>query len=142
MVHALREAWRVLLPQGIMIDLRPLCADAPLEVVFTGGSALAGQVDQSPGIAHEVAADQAIESVVREEIFERSQLVFFDFAYYWDSVADMLADMDEYWKGDVIVPAAAIRRARALFKKYQPQARIRLREPMKLEKFVKRYRVL
>ncbi len=135
MVHALHEAWRVLLPQGILIDLRPLCKDAPLEIGLTGGSALAGPVDMSPGIVHEVAADRAIEAVVREGIFTRLQLEFFDFAYYWDNVADMLADMDEYWKGDVILPALVVRRARALFKKYQPQARVRLRVPMKIEKF-------
>ncbi len=137
MVHALHEAWRVLLPQGILVDLRPLCADAPLEIVFTGGCALAGQVDMSPGIAQEVAADQAIQSVAGEGIFSKLQLEFFDFAYYWDNVVDMLADMDEYWKGDVILTASAIRKAHALFKKYQPQARVRLRVPMKLEKFEK-----
>lgn len=135
MVHALHEAWRVLLPQGILIDLRPLCADAPLEIVFASGCELAGPVDMSPDIAHEIAADQAIEAVVREEIFKKLQLDFFDFAYYWESVADMLADMDEYWKGEVILRAGVIRRARALFKKHQPQARVRLRMPMKLEKF-------
>ncbi len=137
MVHALHEAWRVLLPQGILIDLRPLCADAPLEIVFTGSCALAGQVDMSPDIAHEIAADQAIHSVVEDEIFKKIQLDLFDFAYYWDNVADMLADMDEYWQGEVILRAGVIRRARALFKKYQPQARVRLRVPMKLEKFEK-----
>ncbi len=137
MVHALQEAWRVLHPSGILIDLRPLCADAPLEVVRTGSSALAGQVDMSPDIAQEVAADQAIESVVGEGIFSRLRLEFFDFAYYWDNVADMLADMDEYWKGDVILAASVIRKARALIKKYQPHAQVRLRVPMKLETFEK-----
>ncbi len=137
MVHALHEAWRVLLPLGILVDLRPLCADAPLEIVFTGGIALAGQVDMTVDIAHEIAADQAIEAVLREGFFKKSQLVSFDFAYYWETVADLLADMDEYWKDDVILPAAVIRRAGALFKKYQPQARVRLRVPMKLEKFEK-----
>ncbi len=136
MVHALHEAWRVLLPQGILIDLRPLCKDAPLEVVHNSGSALAGPVGMSPGIAHEVAADQAIESVVREGIFTRLQLEFFDFTYYWDNIADMLSDMeDEYWKGDVILPAPVIRKARTLCKKYQPQARVRMRMRMKLETF-------
>ncbi len=137
MVHALNEAWRVLLPHGILIDLRPLCADAPLEIVFAGGCALAGQVDMTLDIADEIAADQAIESVLKEGFFKKSQLVSFDFAYYWETVADMLADMDEYWKGEVILAAAVIRRGRALFKKYQPQARVRLRVPMKLEKFEK-----
>ena len=137
MVHALYEAWRVLLPQGTLIDLRPLCADAPLEIVCAGGRALAGQVDMSPDIAHEIAADQAIETVVREGIIKKLRLDFFDFAYYWDTVADFLADMDEYWQGEVILRAGVIRRAHALFKKYQPQARVRLRMPMKLENFVR-----
>ena len=33
MVHALREAWRVLVPGGCLIDLRPLAKDPPLEVI-------------------------------------------------------------------------------------------------------------
>ncbi len=135
MVHALHEAWRVLLPQGILIDLRPLCADAPLEIVGAASVELAGVVDMSPDIADEIAADQAIDSVVSDGIFKKIQLDHFDFAYYWETVADMLADLDEYWKTEVILRAGVIRRARALFKKYQPQARVRLRMPMKLEKF-------
>jgi hypothetical protein len=135
MVHALHEAWRVLLPKGILIDLRPLCADAPLEIVFTGGCELAGPVDMSPEIADEIAADQAIESVVKEELFKKFRLDFFDFAYYWNTIEDMLEDMDEYWQGEVILRAGVVRRARGLFKKRQPQARVRLQVRMKLEKF-------
>ena len=36
MVHALNEAWRVLVDHGIMIDVRPLCVDVPLEIVYRG----------------------------------------------------------------------------------------------------------
>ncbi len=137
MFHALHEAWRVLRPQGILIDLRPLCADALLEVVSTGGCQLVGPVDMSNDIADEIAANRAIEAVAGEAIFRKSTLDFFDFAYYWEGVAAFLADMDEYWKEDVTLPAGLIRRARAIFRKCQPPARLRLRVRMKLEKFVK-----
>jgi hypothetical protein len=33
MVHALRESWRVLVPGGSLIDLRPLSASSPVQVV-------------------------------------------------------------------------------------------------------------
>ena len=38
MVHALKEAYRILAPQGIMIDVRPLSVDVPLEIIYEGGS--------------------------------------------------------------------------------------------------------
>ena len=137
MVHALHEAWRILRPQGILIDLRPLCADAPLEIVFTGGCDSAGPVDMSLGIAHENAADHAVESAVGEGIFKELELEHFDFAFYWDTPKEMKAEMDEYWKDDAILSPDVLQRAAALFKKRRSQAQVRLRVPMKLAKFEK-----
>ncbi len=137
MVHALHEAWRVLRPQGILIDLRPLCADAPLEIVFTGGCEPAGAVEMSLGIAHENAADNAVKCVVGEGIFKELKLEHFDFAFYWHTVKEMKAEMDEYWKDDAILRPGVLRRAAALFKKRPSQAQVRLRMRMRLAEFEK-----
>jgi len=139
MVHALHEAWRILVPQGILIDLRPLCDEAPLEIVFTEGSESAGYVDMSPNIADEIAADHAIDSVVREGIFMELKAEYFDIAMYWNTVKDMKADMDERWKDDVILREQVLRRAGTLFKKQREKApRVRLRHRERLVTFEKR----
>lgn len=139
MVHALHEAWRILVPQGILIDLRPMCVDVPLEIIWMGGSESAGMLDMSPGIADEIAADSAIQSVVGEGIFSELKAEYFDFAFYWNTVKVMKEDMDERWQDDVILHEEVVRRARALFKKQrQKEPRVRLRVREKLIKYEKR----
>ena len=64
MVHALNEVWRTLVSGGWMLDVRPLCAQWPLEVMVNGAPSLAGTVDGSPQIEDEVASNKAIAQVV------------------------------------------------------------------------------
>ena len=137
MVHALQEAWRVLVPHGIMIDVRPLCVDVPLEIIFEGGSESAGIVDMSPDIGRDIAADRAIDAVTIERIYKEAKVEFFDFAYYWKAFKDMEEDLEENWKDEVVIPEEVWRRAHILFKKRRPQTRIRVGVRMKLGKYEK-----
>jgi hypothetical protein len=137
MVHALKEAHRVLLPQGIMIDVRPLSVDVPLEIIYRDGSESAGMIDMSPDIDNDIAADKAIESVLKERIYKESSKEYFDFAYYWKTIKDMEDDLDEFWKDDVILPDQVIQQARLLFNKRRPQTQIRVGVRMKLGKYEK-----
>ncbi len=78
MVHALQEAWRVLLPNGIMIDLRPRSDNMPLEILHKDGIDSAGLVDMSPGLADDQAADEAIATLLsRRIIISRSCRIVF-----------------------------------------------------------------
>ena len=137
MVHALYEAWRVLVPQGILFDLRPLSNDMPLEILFSGGCESAGLVDLSPDIEHDIAADQAINIAVSEGIFKELKSEVFDYRYYWNNVEEMKADLDEEWKDDVILPDEVLQRAFFLFNNHPGQSRVRFPLQMKLGKFVK-----
>lgn len=137
MVHALKEAHRILVPHGIMIDVRPLSVDIPLEIIYRGGRDSAGILDLSPDIDKDIAADRAIESVVKDHIFTQSKVEIFDFAYYWKTIKGMEEDLEEYWKDDVIVPEEVIQRAHMLFKKRHPQTKIRVGVQMKLGKYEK-----
>jgi len=137
MVHALKEAYRVLIPQGIMIDVRPLSVDVPLEIIYKGGSESAGIIDMSPDIDLDIAADRAIDSVVKDRIFVESKVEFFDFAFYWKTLKDMQDYMEEFWKDDVIVPEEVVKQARILMGKLRPQTQIRVGIQMKLGKYEK-----
>jgi hypothetical protein len=131
MVHALEEAWRILVTCGLLIDLRPIGVNAPLEVVFPGGCELAGQVDLSPGHPAVMDADKAIRTALERGIFSEIDRDYFDYAYYWKTARDVIEDMDERWTGDAILPDEVIRKAGVFMKKHQkkqPQVRMRVHE--------------
>jgi hypothetical protein len=137
MVHALNEAWRVLTPHGIMIDVRPLSVDSALDIVFMGKKEFAGIVDMSPDVVHDIAADHAIEEVLKQEKYIELMGERFQMAYYWKTVRGMVADIRERWKDDVILEENVIQEAYMLFRKHRPKAQVRLVLQMKLAKYEK-----
>lgn len=126
MVHALQEAWRVLVPQGILVDLRPYTFDAPLEIVFKDRAKPAGLVDASLGRAHDQAADKAFGFCVRKGIFKELKSEYFNDAYYWKSVKGMVGDVNKRWKDDVLIPQDVLYQAFLLYKKHPTRSRVRL----------------
>jgi hypothetical protein len=140
MVHALKEAWRVLTPNGIMIDVRPLSVDSPLDIVFKEKSIFAGLLDMSPGIKHDIAADKAIQEVVNKKIFKELQVERFELAYYWKTVKGMVADIRKRWQDDIILDENVFQHAYKLFRKHRPNAKVRLLLQMKLAKYEKQSR--
>jgi hypothetical protein len=137
MVHALHEAWRVLVPRGILIDVRPYCTEAPLEVVFKDSIEPAGMVDTSLGFAHDEAADQAISAVAGEGIIKQLKMETFDSIYYWKTLKGMVADVEERWKEDIAIPEIVLHQASILYKKSHYRARPRIRFRMKLAVYEK-----
>jgi hypothetical protein len=137
MVHALKEAWKILSEHGVMIDLRPLCLDLPLDILFNGEKEVAGVVDMSPDIDAEIAADHAIEEVLLEGYYKELAVERFEIAYYWPTVRGMLAYQRDRWKDDVIIDESVIRRAYELFRKRRGQKKVRLLFQMKLSKYEK-----
>jgi hypothetical protein len=137
MVHALKEVWRVLVPRGTLIDLRPLCVDVPLEILTPTGNESAGLVDMSPDIDKDISAEAATKEVVRDGFYKKIKQETFGFAYYWSTIRALKTDLDENWKDDVILPGEVLRLARALFKKHKNTAQIRIKIRMLLGKYRK-----
>ena len=128
MVHALREIWRVLAPEGTLIDLRPLSARWPVEVVVGQQAAVAGLVDDSPGTPLDKAANQSLEQAAREGLFTREREGSFKYLWYWDTPDEMKAYLEENWAPDAILPEEVLAEARRLVSEAGEggQARIRL----------------
>jgi hypothetical protein len=137
MVHALQEAWRVLVSGGILIDLRPICIDVPLEIIAPSGSESAGLVDMSPETDKDIASNTAIQSVINDGIYKKELQESFDFAYYWNTIRELTADLDERWKDEIILPKEVLKQGRVLYKKHPEGARVRIRIRMTLAKFTK-----
>jgi len=137
MVHALKEAWRVMKLGGILIDQRPLSIYAPLDIVYEGKNDFVGDLDMSPGMEHDDAADHAIEIAIHEGMFAEVLSERFQVAYYWKDVRGMVADIHERWMDDVVYDENLIQHAYHQFRKHRPGARVRILIDMKLARHAK-----
>ena len=139
MVHALQETWRVLVSHGILIDVRPISGDAQLEIITHERSESTGIVDMSPGIASDIAADDAINDVIQKGAFKNLEMEErFDVSYYWTTVEEMKAYVDDKWKNDAILSDDVVNKAQTLFNNHRAEAGVRIRFQMKLIKLEKR----
>lgn len=63
MVHALKEAQRVIKQEGLIIDLRPIAQDTILELVTDDQVIPVGLIDGSKGKVHDAATNRALTAV-------------------------------------------------------------------------------
>jgi hypothetical protein len=98
MVHALDEIRRVLVPNGILIDVRPLADRWPVEVVSAGGFKETGRVDDLPVQTDaDAASNEAIREAEASGWFRLEQEEFFPFFYSWDTPSEMEEYIAEDW---------------------------------------------
>jgi uncharacterized protein YeeX (DUF496 family) len=138
MVHALEETCRVLKPDGILIDLRPISVDVPLLILTASGWKSAGIPDQSPDRVHDLAADHALRIVLQDGLFTRVKRKYFDVNNYWNSLKALKEDIEDRWKDDVIVSTEIWQEARILFKNGSGQKRVRFPFRKKISVYQKR----
>ena len=131
MVHALEQAWQALRPGGLLVDLRPLALDSPLEVLGAEREERAGLVDMSADLPDDRAVDEAIEAAVRAEVFAPRANREFGFAYYWQSLDGMLEYTRERWD-TAVFPADTLTTAQSLQAQLGSTARFRIVLPMHL----------
>jgi hypothetical protein len=137
MVHALEEFWRVLAPEGVLVDLRPLGMGTPLFIRSTQGWRSAGPLARDELRQHVNAANQAIRKVVRGRLFLRKAFQYFTVYYYWDDLEELHQAMEGSWKGDLVVSVAVWKRAHALFADGSGRQRVRIPVKMKITTFRK-----
>lgn len=125
-MHALERIWRALAPKGVLVDVRPIAARWPLEVVTPVRVQRAGRVDDSPSLADDRAADRALRVIERRGLLRRSQRAVFSLAYVWDSLEEMQAYVAERWEGCAVLPHAVIERAARLSQAGAEPARVRI----------------
>jgi hypothetical protein len=91
MVDALREAHRVLVPGGTVVDVRPLTARVVVELVTADRADWAAEADAYGAAEDDASADAAVQHAMSCGwfVFERSER--FDFEVYCDTAADLKA---------------------------------------------------
>ena len=98
MVHALSEIRRVLVPNGILIDLRPILGNWSVEVMSARETRETGHLLGLPlGLADDEAANQSIALAEQDGWFAREAEEFFPYAYSWDSPSEMEEWIAEEW---------------------------------------------
>ena len=128
MVHALQEIWRVLVPAGILIDMRPLADQWPVEVVSLREVKRTGRVRDLPEqTKSDIDSNEAMQTVERQGRFvaERSEL--FRYVYAWDTPSEMEEFVNDDWQDFIELDDETKRATRAAWAVADADARVRLR---------------
>jgi hypothetical protein len=112
MVDALLEIWRVLVPEGNLIDLRPVHSNPPLELFTAGSRHVLGHVIDEMGRLDDIAAIEAMAEVVRRGYFTAQMQEMFKFAVYWDTLDGLVAYAKRKWRNKKHLPQEDLERVR------------------------------
>ena len=105
MVNALRETWRVLAANGMLVDLRPLSSKCPIEVVTPKEAIQIGEVDAYGAAEDDAAADSATRQAVEDGWYAPLGDTHFLFDFYWDTVSEMASFMEGSMRMKVVTPS-------------------------------------
>ena len=135
MVHALKEVWRVLVPRGSLIDLRPLAFNPPIEVIADGKVLGSGVVvDGSLRVPDDVASEAALQKVIDDGCFVCERTMSFECALYWDTIEEMRADAKN-WQRWRLPADSALAEVHQLMARTTGEARVRVRRPMVIARY-------
>ncbi len=138
MVHALAETRRVLATDSILIDVRPLLDQWPIEVASQGGHIEAGRVtDLKEPLEDDAAANAAMQQAVSAATFTRELQQAVSFFYYWDTPKEMEAYLAENWSDVVEVHEDVWHSLRSSWASAGAEARVSLRMKLLLTRYRK-----
>ena len=131
MVHAPDEIRRVLVPDGILIDIRPLMDRWQVEVSSLREIRQTGRVQDFPvGLADDEAANRAIARASENRWFSGGEQDFFSYCYSWDTPGEMEEWIDTEWEDFVALDEEAKRATRSVWALGDADARVRLQVKM------------
>lgn len=138
MVHALGEIHRVLVPSGVLIDLRPLADRWSIEVFSARETRETGRVTDLPlGLEDDEAANQAMRNAESNGWFRRENETFFPLHYVWDTASDMEKWVDEEWENFIGLDAEPRRATRSAWASSDADSRVRVKVKMLIAKWIK-----
>lgn len=138
MVHALREVHRVIAPNGILLDLRPLDERWPVEIESAREIQQVGRLlDSELAVESDLASNRAMEQAAAEKLFVREQEEFFPFFYYWDTPNEMQTFIDEEWENFNKLDESVVQALRSAWAVADADSRVRLRIKMLIARWKK-----
>ena len=94
MVHALREAHRVLKPNGVLLDVRPGLQHRRVGIARAGRWRVLATMREP--LDDDRAANRAVAHVLRTGLFRREGYLQFDLKRHLDTLEDFRAWIDEF----------------------------------------------
>jgi len=138
MVHALNEIRRVLAPNGILIDLRPMSEGRLVEVFSAREKREIGDATVLPReLDDNVAADQAMTTVESNGWFTRASEEFFPIYYVWDTANEMIEWIENEWEDFIELDEETQRATRSAWALGDADSRVRVKVKMLLTKWKK-----
>ena len=138
MVHALREIRRVLLPNGILLDLRPILSNWPVEIFSGRETRQTGRIQGLPlGLADDEAANRSITRAEEEGWFVREAEAFFLYYYSWDSPSEMEEWIAEEWQDFIQLDKESKQATRSAWALGDADSRVRIGVKMLITRWKK-----
>lgn len=138
MVHALDEIRRILKPNGILIDLRPVEDNWRVEIATQQEFQIAGKLIDVPiGKVDDEAAFRTMREVESRGWFKKQREEEFTFFYYWNTPSEMKEFMDTEWENFEKMEEDVYRAARSLWTSANADARVRVRVKMLITRWKK-----
>ena len=138
MVHALDEIHRVLVPNGILLDIRPLAERWRIEVVSARGSSQTGRVDDLPDqVNADIASNEAMRQAESRGWFRREQEELFPFFYWWDTPREMEEFIADDWFDFIGLSEEAKQTTRSAWALGDADSRVRVRVNVLISKWRK-----
>jgi len=118
----------MLLPDGILIDLRPLLDRWQIEVVSAREVRETGRVQDFPiGLADDEAANRSMAQAEEQGWFVREQEEFFSYVYSWDTPKEMEEWIEEEWDGFIGLDEATKQDTRSVWALGDADSQVQLR---------------
>ncbi len=138
MVHALDEIRRTLKPNGVLIDIRPVEENWPVEIVSSMGWQVAGRLTDLPiAVADDEAAFHAMREAESRRWYIKEKEEEFAFFYYWDTPSEMKEFMDEEWEGFEKLEESVFSAVKSAWTMANADARVRVRVKMLITRWRK-----
>ena len=138
MVHALDEIRRTLKPNGVLIDIRPVEENWPVEVNASTGYQVAGRLTDLPvAVADDEAAFHAMREAESRRWYIKEKEEEFAFFYYWDTPSEMKEFMDEEWEGFEKLEESVFSAVKSAWTMANADARVRVRVKMLITRWRK-----
>ena len=142
-MHALDEIQRVLVPDGILIDLRPLADNWRVEVVSLREVKRTGRVEDLPEQTNsDNASNEAMQEVEKRGWFRREQDELFPFFYSWDTPSEMEEFVDDDWSDFVGMGEDTRRATRSAWAVADGDSRVRVRVEIWIARWEKNNTIL
>ena len=121
-MNALRRLHRNLVPGGVLLDLQPRLANAPV----VNAEGVLGRLDELEFRAYADRVNAALEGTIRAGLFAHERELVFDVVHRFNDAAQLLAEV-KTWTG-TSVSAALLRRLKRSAPPFDVQEGARLRQ--------------